>query len=50
MNRTIPTQNATTEKTQEQTLKVENLIAEIQALTARIEKLRQHITISISRK
>lgn len=38
-----------TEKTYEQTVNVEKLIAEIKALTERIEQLRQQIAISLLR-
>lgn len=39
-----------TDQTYEQTLRMEKLIAEINALTVRIEQLRQRIAVSISQK
>jgi len=50
MKRTIAAQKATIDNTQEQAIQVENLIAEIKALTARIEQLRQRYAVSIARK
>ena len=49
INRTSYTPKITVQ-TYQQTIKVETLIAEINALTARIEQLRQRIAISIAQK
>jgi hypothetical protein len=39
-----------TDKTYEQTRKVEKLIAEIKTITERIDQLRQRIAVSIAQK
>ncbi|CAA9245590.1 hypothetical protein AVDCRST_MAG92-1758 [uncultured Coleofasciculus sp.] len=50
MKQTIAAQKATIDNSQEQAIQVENLIAEINALTARIKQLRQRYAVSIARK